>query len=84
MSGGSAQSGSMAVEVARLGRKRFKNVGAVDGAEVEGSVRRRSVILSMQSVDSCSSDDRASEQCQHPSAIDRFMAFSFELFVNLT
>jgi hypothetical protein len=27
----------MAVEVARLGRKRFENVGAVDGPEVEGS-----------------------------------------------
>ena len=54
----------MAVEVARLGRKRFENVGAVDGPEVEGSVRPRSLVLSMQPVDSCSSDDRACDHCQ--------------------
>jgi len=54
----------MAVEVAHLGRKRFENVGAADGAEVEDSVRPRSLILSVQSIDSCSSDDRACEQCQ--------------------
>ena len=48
----------MAVEVARLGRKRFENVGDVDIAEVEDSVRRRSIILIMQPVGSCSSDDR--------------------------
>ena len=64
MSKGSAQSGSMAVEVAHLGRKRFKNVGAVDGAEVEDSVRPRSVILSMQSIDCCSCDGGTCEQCQ--------------------
>jgi len=44
----------MAVEVARLGRKCFENGGAVDGAKVEVSVRFRSLILSMQSIDSCS------------------------------
>jgi len=37
----------MAVEVARLGRKRLENVGGVDSAEVEDSVRRRSIILVM-------------------------------------
>jgi hypothetical protein len=42
----------MAVEVARLGRKRFENVGAVDGPEVEGGVRPWSLVLSMQPVDS--------------------------------
>jgi hypothetical protein len=54
----------MAVEVARLGRKRFENVRAVDGPEVEDSVRPRSLILSMQSIDSCSSDGSTCEQCQ--------------------
>ena len=54
MSEGSAQSGGKAVEVARLGRKRFENGGAVDGAKVEVSVRSRSLILSMQSIDNCS------------------------------
>jgi hypothetical protein len=53
----------MAVEVARLGRKRFENVGAVDGAEVEDSVRRRSIILIMKPVGSCSSDDRGCRHC---------------------
>ena len=61
----------MAVEVAHLGRKRFKNVGAVDGAEVEESVRPRSRILSKQFIDRCSSDDRACEQCQPQ--YDRFI-----------
>jgi hypothetical protein len=32
MSEGPAQSGNMAVEVARLGRRRFENVVAADGA----------------------------------------------------
>ena len=54
VSEGSAQSGGKAVEVARLGRKRFENGGAVDGAKVEVSVRSRSLILSMQSIDNCS------------------------------
>jgi hypothetical protein len=36
----------MAVEIARPGRKRFENVGAVDGAEVEDGIRPRSLILS--------------------------------------
>ena len=54
----------MAVEVARLGRKRFENVGGVDSAEVEHSVRRRSIILIMQPVGSCSSDDRGCHHCQ--------------------
>ena len=54
----------MAVEVARLGRKRFENVGGVDSAEVEDSVRRRSIILIMQPVGSCSSDDRGCHHCQ--------------------
>ena len=56
--------GSMAVEVARLGRKRFENVGGVDSAEVEDSVRRRSIILIMQPVGSCSSDYRGCHHCQ--------------------
>ena len=64
MSEGSAQSGGMAVEVAGLGRKRFENVGAVDGSEVEDSVRSRSLILSMQSTDGCSSDGATCEHCQ--------------------
>jgi len=64
VSEGSAQSGSMAVEVARLGRNRFENVGAVDGPEVEDSVRPRSLILSMQSIDGCSSDGGSCEHCQ--------------------
>ena len=54
----------MAVEVARLGRKRFENVGGIDSAEVEDSVRRRSIILIMQPVGSCSSDDRGCHHCQ--------------------
>jgi hypothetical protein len=54
----------MAVEVARLGRKRFENVGGVDSAEVEDSVRRRSIILIMQPVGSCGSDDRGRHHCQ--------------------
>jgi hypothetical protein len=58
----------MGVEVAHLGRNRFENVGAVDGAEVEDSVRPGSLILIMQSIDqsidSYSSDDHACEHCQ--------------------
>jgi hypothetical protein len=54
----------MGVEVAHTGRNRFENVGAVDGAEVEDSVCPGSPILSMQSIDSCSSDDHACEHCQ--------------------
>jgi hypothetical protein len=61
----------MAVEIARLSRKRFKN-GAVDGAEVEDSVHSQSLILSMQSIDRCSSDDRACEQCEQ-SQYDRLI-----------
>ena len=60
----SAQSGSMTVEVAHLGRKSFENVGAVDGAEIDDSVRPHSAILSIQSIDSYSSDDRACEHYQ--------------------
>jgi hypothetical protein len=44
--------------------KRFENVGAVDGAEVEDSVPPQSFILSMQSIDSRSRGDRACEHCQ--------------------
>src|SRR5580658_1725310 len=75
----------MAVEVARLGRKRFENVGAVDGPEVEGSVRPRSLVLSMQPVDSCSSDDRACDHCQSQCdrSIHGVFLLSLELFVNL-
>jgi hypothetical protein len=75
----------MAVEVARFGRKRFENVGAVDGPEVEGSVRPRSLVLSMQPVDSCSSDDRACDHCQsqYDRSIHGVFLLSLELFVNL-
>jgi len=52
VSEGRAQSSSMAVEVSCLGRKRFENVGAVDGAAVEDSVCPWSLILNMQSIDS--------------------------------
>jgi hypothetical protein len=38
--------GSIAIEVARLGRKRFENVEAVDGPKVEYSVSSRRLILS--------------------------------------
>jgi hypothetical protein len=58
------KSSSMAVEVTHLGRKRFENVRAINGAEVEDSVDLRSLILGMQSIDRRSSDDRACEQCQ--------------------
>ena len=60
----SARSGSMVVEVARLGRNRFENVGAVECPEVEDSVRPRGLILSMQSIDGCSSDGGSCEHCQ--------------------
>ena len=60
----SARSGSMVVEVARLGRNRFENVGAVDCPEVEDGVRPRGLILSMQSIDGCSSDGGSCEHCQ--------------------
>ena len=66
----------MAVEVARLGRKRFENVGAVDGAEVEDSVRRRSIILIMRPVGSCSSD----RGCHHrQTQCDRSIQCAFPL-----
>jgi hypothetical protein len=52
--------------------------------EVEGSVRPRSLILSMQSVDGCSSDERAPASIASPRAIGRFIAFPIELFVNLS
>jgi len=65
----------MALEVARLGRKRVENVGAVDGPEVEGSVRPRSVVLSMQPVDTVAPMTELATIAS-PSAIDRFMVFS--------
>src|SRR5580704_15582405 len=72
----------MAVEVARLGRKRFENVGGVDSAEVEDSVRRRSIILIMQPVGSCGSDDRGRHHCQ--TQCDRLIHCVFPLaFVKL-
>jgi len=65
----------MALEVARLGRKRVENVGAVDGPEVEGSVRPRSVVLSMQPVDTVAPMTELATIAS-PSAIDRFVVFS--------
>jgi hypothetical protein len=44
--------------------KRFENVRAMDGAQVEDSVPPQSFILSMQSIDGCSRDDRAGEHYQ--------------------
>jgi len=60
----SAQLGGMAVEVARLGRKNFGKIRTVDGAEVEDSVRPRSLILSIHSIDGCSSNSANCENCQ--------------------
>ena len=42
MSEGSAQSGSKAVKVAGLGRKRFENIEAVDGSEVAATQQKHS------------------------------------------
>jgi hypothetical protein len=66
----------MAVEVARLGRKRFENVGAVDGPEVEGSVRPRSLVLSMHNPLTAVAPMTELATIASPSAIDRFMVFS--------
>jgi hypothetical protein len=62
-SGGSAQSGGMAVEIARLRRKRFENIGAVDAPQVEHSVRPRRLVL-LQFIDGCSSYGGTCQRCQ--------------------